>query len=287
MYTDPSGYQYMPQEEDTKFKWSFQDEMARTERELGLWNGGNTSIYSYLSAFNKAFQNGYKSDFTQFMGDVDKQASNSDFNGQLTFSYTTQKKSTAKFGKERIGNLEFEFTEFIVYPEVKRSITINLWDGNSTTEQDGIDGMDIANYIISNSGTLVGGVQYGVNSMKNSQLWRYSYKASKYLNGKGINVQTRVIKHGLNGVLNNASRNITYIGLALSVADVAIDGKLKASHILNVGMVGVSAIPFVGWIIGGGYFVADMITIGVSRQSIGQHLDNAVGNPLIDDIYNW
>ena len=128
MYTDPSGYQYVQQEEDTKFKWSFQDEMARTERELGLWNGGNTSIYSYLSAFNKAFQNGYKSDFTQFMRDVDKQASNSDFNGQLTFSYTTQKKSTAKFGKERIGDLEFVFTEFIVYPEVKRSITINLWE---------------------------------------------------------------------------------------------------------------------------------------------------------------
>jgi len=118
------------QEEDTKFKWSFQDEMARTERELGLWNGGNTSIYSYLSAFNKAFQNGYKSDFTQFMRDVDKQASNSDFNGQLTFSYTTQKKSTAKFGKERIGNLEFEFTEFIVYPTVKHTFTINLWNGD-------------------------------------------------------------------------------------------------------------------------------------------------------------
>jgi len=46
-------------------------------------------------------------------------------------------------------------------------------------------------------------------------------------------------------------------------------------------------IPVVGWIIGGGYFVADMITIGVSGQSIGQHLDNAVGTPLIDDIYNW
>ena len=52
-------------------------------------------------------------------------------------------------------------------------------------------------------------------------------------------------------------------------------------------MVGVSAIPVAGWIIGGGYFVTDMITLGVSGQSIGQHLDNAVGNPLFDDIYNW
>lgn len=66
-----------------------------------------------------------------------------------------------------------------------------------------------------------------------------------------------------------------------------IDGELRASHLLNAGMVGVSAIPVAGWIIGGVYFVADMITLGVSRQSIGQHLDNAVGNPLFDDIYNW
>ena len=107
------------------------------------------------------------------------------------------------------------------------------------------------------------------------------------MKGKGINVQPRVIKHGAKGVLKNTSRKITYVGLALSLADVVIDGELRASHILNGGMVGVSAIPIVGWIIGGGYFAVDMFTLGVSGQSIGQHLDNAVGNPLINNIYNW
>jgi RHS repeat-associated protein len=158
---------------------------------------------------------------------------------------------------------------------------------NKASGQGGVDVMDNANYIVSNSGTLVGGAQYGVNSMSNSQQWKYSYKASKYLKGKGINVQSRVIKHGANGVLKNASRKITYVGGILAVSDVVIDGELRASHLLNAGMVGVSAIPVAGWIIGGVYFVADMITLGVSRQSIGQHLDNAVGNPLFDDIYNW
>jgi hypothetical protein len=52
-------------------------------------------------------------------------------------------------------------------------------------------------------------------------------------------------------------------------------------------MVGVSAIPVAGWIVGGGYFLADIITFGVSGQTIGQHLDNAVGAPLINDIYDW
>jgi len=150
-----------------------------------------------------------------------------------------------------------------------------------------VDGMDVANYIVSNSGTLAGGAQYGVNSMSNKQQWKYSYKANKYLKGKGVNIQTRAIKHGVNGVLKNASRKITYVGGVLAVADVAIDGELRASHLLNAGMVGVSAIPVAGWIIGGGYFVADMITLGVSGQSIGQHLDAAVGAPLLNDIYDW
>ncbi len=123
--------------------------------------------------------------------------------------------------------------------------------------------------------------------MSNKQQWKYSYKTNKYLKGKGINVQTRAIKHGANGFLKNASRKITYVGGVLAIADVAIDGELRASHLLNAGMVGISAIPVAGWIIGGGYFVVDMITLGVSGQSIGQHMDNAVGAPLINNIYDW
>ena len=158
---------------------------------------------------------------------------------------------------------------------------------HTTRSQEGIDAMDIANCIVSNLGVLIGGTQYGVNSLSNKQQWKYSYNVCKYLKDKGINVQTRVIKHGANGVLKNISRKITYIGGVLAITDVVIDGELRASHLLNAMMLGISAIPFAGWIISGGYFVADIITLGVSGQSLGQHLDNAVGTPLVDNIYDW
>lgn len=142
--------------------------------------------------------------------------------------------------------------------------------------------MDYVNNTASLTGTLVGGAQYAVGVVKNQSLWTASYKASNALKSVGVNVQTRVIKHGTKTVLANASRNITIVGAGLSLVDIAIDGQVNASHLLNLGMVGVSAVPVVGWIAGGVYFASDMITLGVSGQSIGQHLDNYVGGPLYD-----
>jgi len=37
-----------------------------------------------------------------------------------------------------------------------------------------------------------------------------------------------------------------------------------------------------GWIINGIYYGADLITRGITGQSKGQHLDNAVGGPLVE-----
>ena len=154
--------------------------------------------------------------------------------------------------------------------------------GGNKGQSGGVDGMDIANYIDSNAGTLTGGAQFAVNSMSNKQQWKYAYKASKFLKGKGFSIQTRVIKHGAEAALADASRNIAYVGLALTVTDVLVDGQLNASHLLNGAMVGISAIPTIGWMIGGAYFAADMITLSVSGQTIGQHLDNYVGDTLYE-----
>ncbi len=146
----------------------------------------------------------------------------------------------------------------------------------------GLDGMDYANSSASLTGTFVGGAQYAVGVVTNQSLWSASYKISKALKSVGFNVQTRAIKHGAKTVLANASRKIAIVGSVLAVADVFMDGQVNASHLLNAGMVGVSAIPVFGWLAGGVYFAADMITIGVSGQSIGQHLDNYVGGPIYD-----
>jgi len=150
-----------------------------------------------------------------------------------------------------------------------------------------LDAIDYTNNTTSATGTVVGAAQFAVGTVKNQSLWNASHKAHKLLKSNGINVQTKVLKHGLKPMLANASRKITYIGAALSVGDVLIDGRLNASHVLNMTMVGVSAIPVVGWIAGGVYFTADMVTLGISGQSIGGHLDDYVGEPLVNDIYDW
>ena len=142
--------------------------------------------------------------------------------------------------------------------------------------------MDYANNTASLTGTIVGGAQFTVGAIKNQSLWNASHKASNALKSIGVKVQTRAIKHGAKTVLANASRKIAVVGGVLALTDIAIDGQVNASHVLNLTMVVVSAIPVAGWITGGVYFAADMITIGYSGQSIGQHLDNAVGGPLLE-----
>lgn len=153
---------------------------------------------------------------------------------------------------------------------------------NQEDEVGGFDGMDYANNTASLTGTFVGGAQFTVRAVENQSLWTASYKAHRALKSIGVKVQTRAIKHGAKTVLANASKKIVVVGGVLAVTDVFMDGQVNASHLLNIGMVGVSAIPVVGWVIGGTYFVADMITLGVSGESIGQHLDDYVGEPLYD-----
>ncbi len=164
------------------------------------------------------------------------------------------------------------------------SLPVGVPDGKGKKADvgDGFNGMDYANSTASLTGTFVGGVQYAVGAVRSQSLWGASYKTSKALKAVGVNVQPRVIKHGAKTVLANASKKIAIVGGVLAVTDVFMDGQVNASHLLNMGMVGVSVIPGFGWVAGGVYFASDMITIGVSGQSIGQHLDNYVGASLYD-----
>ncbi len=63
---------------------------------------------------------------------------------------------------------------------------------------------------------------------------------------------------------------------AVIVYDVVDNKQIKASNVLDAAVTGVSFVPGWGWVVGGVYLGADMITKGVTGQSIGLHLDNAV-----------
>ena len=67
---------------------------------------------------------------------------------------------------------------------------------------------------------------------------------------------------------------------AASIGLIGIDiyksEKIKASHLLNTAVTGASFIPGWGWVVGGLYLGADLLTTGITGSSIGEHLDQAV-----------
>ncbi len=64
-------------------------------------------------------------------------------------------------------------------------------------------------------------------------------------------------------------------GLAITGYDIYDQG-LNTSRTLDVVMGGVAFIPVVGWGISATYFVGNLITIGVTGQSIGDHIQGSL-----------
>ncbi|MDR1543414.1 MAG: hypothetical protein LBS50_03185 [Prevotellaceae bacterium] len=74
----------------------------------------------------------------------------------------------------------------------------------------------------------------------------------------------------------------TGIDAAFIVGDVLINSNISASHILDAAITGATFIPVVGGLIGIGYLVANLVTQGITGNSIGDHLGNAVSRPIVD-----
>ncbi|MBW8331039.1 MAG: RHS repeat-associated core domain-containing protein [Prolixibacteraceae bacterium] len=272
-YIDPSGYKKAPVKEDA-FIMDYANYWNR--RTLygggsgGSSGGGSGGSGSWFSAYTEASRKGYQGEAAGFMNDYYNQVYSPDYSETMNFHYFTNHNK-----EDQILEPGCNILGVTAY-SIRHDFTININSGGR------LDGMDYANYLTSFTGTIAGGAQFAVGVAKNQSLWNASHKAFKALKFIGVNVQTRAIKHGAKIALAKASRNIAIFGAGLSVIDIAMDGQINASHLLNLGMVGVSAIPVVGWIAGGTFFAADMITLGVSGQSIGQHLDSYVGGPLYD-----
>lgn len=86
-------------------------------------------------------------------------------------------------------------------------------------------------------------------------------------------------------IARGAGTDLAIFSGAVAVTDVIVNSELNASHLLDATVTGLSLIPGAGWIIGGSYLIADQLTQMYSGQSIGDHLNNAVGGPLIDWEY--
>ena len=65
------------------------------------------------------------------------------------------------------------------------------------------------------------------------------------------------------------------VGLAISGYDVYDQG-INTSRGLDLVMMGVAFIPVVGWGISAGYFVGNLLTIGITGQSIGDYIQGSI-----------
>ncbi len=155
--------------------------------------------------------------------------------------------------------------------------------GSGGNGKEGNGGFDFASNIDDGLSLFVDGSTTLWNNFSNKTQWSYSYKSHQYLKNKGYNVKTSTIKNGIPKSLKVTGKGLSYLDAAITVTDVVYNSQINASHVLSATVTGLSFIPVVGWIIGGGYFVGDMITRGITGQSIGEHLDSSVGVPL----YNW
>ncbi len=71
------------------------------------------------------------------------------------------------------------------------------------------------------------------------------------------------------------STKLGVVGLAITGYDI-YDKGINTGRTLDLVMGGVAFIPVFGWAVSGTYFVANLVTIGVTGQSIGDHIQGAV-----------
>ncbi|MGV0830135.1 RHS repeat-associated core domain-containing protein [Empedobacter brevis] len=134
-------------------------------------------------------------------------------------------------------------------------------------------------------GTILGSLglandlgSYGWDNLSNKKQWRYSYKTHKFLKSKGYNYKTNVVKKSIPKGFKGTGVALGVISSGMIVYDVVDKKEIKASHLLDGTITAVSFVPGWGWIVGGVYFGADIITQIVTDKSIGDHLDEAINN---------
>lgn len=117
--------------------------------------------------------------------------------------------------------------------------------------------------------------------MRNQQRHKQAYELSKTLKAKGVKIKPSVVRREyIPKKLAAKSRGLGIASGVIIVADAFYSKSFKVSHVYNSVILGVSFIPAVGWIVGGTAFVADVLSLIISGETIGDHLD-----ALSDEIF--
>ncbi len=111
--------------------------------------------------------------------------------------------------------------------------------------------------------------------MRNQQRHKQAYELSKTLKAKGIKIKPSVVRREyIPNKLGTTSRNLGIASGLIIVTDIGLSKSIKVSHVYNGIVLGISTIPAVGWIVGGTAFIADVLSLIISGETIGDHLDS-------------
>jgi RHS repeat-associated protein len=113
----------------------------------------------------------------------------------------------------------------------------------------------------------------GLSTATKSKITYDALKYVKDLTGYRLPVRPSSIYGGINRGLPKVGVGLGLVSVGLVVGKVAVNQEIKASDVLDGVMTGVSFIPGGGWIAGGVYLGADLMTKYISGKSIGDHLD--------------
>lgn len=113
-----------------------------------------------------------------------------------------------------------------------------------------------------------------LNGKSRSSKIKYIHDAKKKIRQKtGIKIkaQNRVLlDKTIPKICRKLGKSLSFISGGMIVYDIVSEKGIKASHVLDAAMLGVCFIPVYGWIIGGAYFLSDLVVMGVTYGSTGE-----------------
>ena len=153
-----------------------------------------------------------------------------------------------------------------------------------------LDGIDLSGYAVSATGTMQATAQAYYETLSRQQKHKLADRIKQKLNtpGKPELFKTATLKSAASKTFSKATaRKLGALGGVIIIADIVDDEEVRVSHVLNATMIGASFIPVVGWMIGGGYFLADIVTLTVTGKSIGGHLDDEYSEHFDEPIMDF
>ena len=125
-------------------------------------------------------------------------------------------------------------------------------------------------------------------NLSNQKQNKYIYDAKKVLKNNNFRIKSRTqdIRRAMPKKLKTVGKRIGWLGVGISIWSATDDGKITVGDVADLVMAGVSFIPVYGWIIGGVYFIGDIIIEEVTDRSIKEWIDTGIGKDavIMDDI---